>query len=707
MIDMTAPDQNAAPAEQPKAMDREQPEVDENTKKHVEKWIGKCQAAWNHWTKEAFDPMKLDMEYAYQGCDPEKWNSLNDYTVPVIGRHINQSVASLYAKNPKAVAKRKPRLEFKLWDGKAESLQMAQQQIQLAQQAAAIAPPTIDPLTGQAVAAQPMVDPNAMALVQDVQEGMMRKQLLDRTGKTLEILFNYFTAEQEPNFKKQMKQLVRRTKICGVGYVVLGFQRLTEKTKDPSAEIKELQDAIAALQEEETVIVREGLTFGFPRANEIIPDHENTRNLNGWIGAEWLAEVFDMTADRVKEVYKKDIGGKHTEYTDGGRTDVNQALVNRIKTGDDLGQKIARVYRVWDKVTGTVFTICEGYCDYLDPPAAPKIKLERFFPVFALTFNDVEHAKKLFPPSDVRELRHPQDEYNSSRQGMREHRQANRPGYVTGAGKLTEADREKIRNRKPHDIMELNAIEGQQKAADLFAAMPMTGIDPNLYTTEPAMQDILRSVGAQEANIGGTSGASATESSIAEASRSSALQSNVDDLDEFLSELARNGSQILLMNMSPGQVMEIVGPGCSWPELSREETAKELYLDIKAGSSGRPNRAMELANMERALPQLLQIPGVNPIPLARKYCDLLDLDLDEMIVEGMPSIVAMNQMVGKAMGAGAGAADDPNAQGPQGGNNAEKPAQGNEGPQPEYPGPQAGLSRMIQYDAAGNPVGAQ
>lgn len=722
---MTA-DQNAAPAEQPKAMDREQPEVDESTKKHVEKWIGKCQAAWNHWAKEAFEPMKLDMEYAYQGCDPKKWSSQDDYTVPIIARHINQSVASLYAKNPKAVAKRKPRLEYKLWDGKAESLQMAQQSVQAARG------PQMDPQTGAVMPPAPM-DPNAMALVQDVQEGQMRKQLMDRTGKTLEILFNYFTGEQEPNFKKQMKQLVRRTKICGVGYVTLGFQRVTDKDpdvttriadakaridaiermsadaadgeiKDPSAEIKELQDAIAALQEEETVIVREGLTFGFPRANEIVPDHENTRNLNGWIGSEWLAEVFDMTADRVKEIYKKDIGGKHTEYTEGGRTDINQALVSRIKTGDDLGNKIARVYRVWDKVTGTVFTICEGYCDYLDPPAAPKIKLERFFPVFALTFNDVEHEKKLFPPSDVRELRHPQDEYNSSRQGLREHRQANRPLYVTGIGKMTDADKEKIRSRKPHDVVELNAIDGQTKPGDLFGRVEFSGIDPNLYNTQPAMEDILRSVGAQEANIGGTSGASATESSIAEASRSSALQSNVDDLDEFLSELARNGAQVLLLNMTSEQVMEIVGPGCSWPELTREDVVKELYLDIKAGSSGRPNRAMELANMERALPQLLQIPGVNPIPLARKYCDLLDLDLDEMIVEGMPSIVAMNQMVGKAMGAAAGAENDPNAQGPQGGDNAEKPKQGNEGPQPEYPGPQAGMARIINYDMNGNPT---
>ncbi len=713
------------PAEQPKAIEREQPEVPEDTQKHIEKWQKLCTERYAAMKKDYFDAMKLDMEYAYQGCDPSKWNSEHDYTVPVIGRHINQSVSSLYAKNPKAVAKRKPRLEYKLWDGKAESLQMAMQSVQAAMQ------PQVDPMTG-AVMPPAAPDPNAMALVQDVQEGNARKQMLERTGKTLEILFNYYTSEQEPNFKKQMKQLVRRTKICGVGYVTLGFQRVMDKNPDittqiadfkqqletvqrlsadiadgeaqpPSTKIAELEMTIANLQQQETVIVREGLLFGFPRANEIIVD-EGCRNLNGWIGARWLAEVFDKTVDEVKEIYNKDVDGCYTEYTEGGRTDLNQAIRSRLSDSDKKGAN-ARIYRIWDKVTGNVFTICEGYKDYLDPPAPPKVKLERFFNVFALTFNDVEHEKKLFPPSDVRELRHPQDEYNSSRQGLREHRQANRPLYATGVGKLTDQDKQKLQNRKAHDVVELNAIDGQTKPVDLFTRVEFTGIDPNLYNTQPAMEDILRSVGAQEANIGGTSGASATESSIAEASRSSALQSNVDDLDEFLSELARNGSQVLLMEMDPGQVMEIVGPGCSWPQLAREEIVKELYLEIKAGSSGRPNRAMELANMERALPQLIQLPGVNPLPIARKYCELLDLDLDEMIVEGMPSVVAMNQMAGKMAGAAAGAADDPNAQGPQGGDNAPKPAQGNPGPQPAYPGPQAGLARNIGYDMSGNPTG--
>ena len=62
-------------------------------------------------------------------------------------------------------------------------------------------------------------------------------------------------------------------------------------------------------------------------------------------------------------------------------------------------------------------------------------------------------------------------------------------------------------------------------------------IDPNLYNTGPALQDILRVVGTQEANLGGISGGTATESSIAEASRQSTLSSASDELDDMLSEV--------------------------------------------------------------------------------------------------------------------------------------------------------------------------
>jgi hypothetical protein len=38
--------------------------------------------------------------------------------------------------------------------------------------------------------------------------------------------------------------------------------------------------------------------------------------------------------------------------------------------------------------------------------------------------------------------------------------------------------------------------------------------------------------------------------------------------------------------------------------------AKELWLEVKAGSSGRPNAAADAAKFERVYPLLVQVPGI-------------------------------------------------------------------------------------------------
>src|SRR3546814_7663517 len=82
----------------------------------------------------------------------------------------------------------------------------------------------------------------------------------------------------------------------------------------------------------------------------------------------------------------------------------------------------------------------------------------------------------------------------------------------------------------------------------------------DLYETNGIFEDILRIAGSQEANLGGAAGATATESSIAEGSRISSLESNTDDLDELLTTLARATGQLMLMELSVEKVIEIVGP---------------------------------------------------------------------------------------------------------------------------------------------------
>jgi hypothetical protein len=214
----------------------------------------------------------------------------------------------------------------------------------------------------------------------------------------------------------------------------------------------------------------------------------------------------------------------------------------------------------------------------------------------------------------------------------------------------------------------------------------MPGIDPNLYDTSPGLDDIQRTVGTQEGNLGGTGKATATESAIAEGSRNTSQSSEVDDLDMMLTEFARAAGQILMIETSTETVVEIVGPGAVWPKLSKEQIAKEVFLEVEAASTGRPNKAAETQNFQALAPLIMQIPGVSPDWLAKQAIRRLDdrMDPEDALTSGLPSMASMNRQA--QTGAGG---SDPNAQGAEGSQNTPgtEPPQNNAAgrPPPEAP----------------------
>lgn len=670
-------------------------EVPEDRAALVKRWVEKVKGDKKHW-KSDFDRMDKCIQLAAEGAD-KAWVDGDQYVVPIVLRHINQAVATLYHRHPKVIAKRKSKLLYQLWDGDPATLQ----------QAMAAAQPQVDPATGLPVVdetGQPLVDANAVALLQEVEAAKQHMVMLDRMGRTQELLFDHYLSEQDAGYKEQIKAVVRRGKVTGVGYIKLGFQRelgkdpeietgiaditskieyiegLMQKQARPDADpegpdIEDLRIQLEDLQSRVDIIVREGPVLSFPRADEIIPDR-NCRHLKTFTGANHVAHEFHMTPDRVLEVYGIDL-----------RKEGFQHYRSKGDEGSEKKDAKACVWEVWDKVAQQVFTICDGYKDFLREPSIPSVQVDRFWTLFPVVFNEAEG--RVYPISDVWAARHMQKEYNASREGLREHRIANRPKYASAKGRLEDDDKTRLASAAAHEIIELNSLSAGEKVGDLLQVIKHAPIDPALYETESTFQDIQRAVGSQEANLGGTSGATATETSIAENSRMSASADNVDDLDSALTALARAMGQLMMLELDIETVRGIAGPGAVWPEMSREEIAKEVMLEVEAGSSGRPNKAAEMANLERAMPYVIQLPGVNPMPLVKKYGRLLDLDPEDLIVEGLPSIVANNQ-------ASPFAGSDPNAapenQGGEGVNNAPAVAAEEPGAQPAYPAPSAGTA---------------
>lgn len=660
----------------------------------VKSLIQKVERAKKHW-KKSFDRMKEDTDF-YMG---KQWSSSDTddrYVANIVQRHVGQRVSALYAKNPKFVAKRRETLDFASWEGDMSSFQSIQMSMQ-----------------NSMATGQPM-DPTMVQTLQDAQQGFERRRMMDKLAKTLEIVAHYQLQEQQPSFKGQMKQLVRRTCVNGIGYVKVGYQRTMEKRpedieritditeqlttlerlgadkqdekfSEDHAKTEQLRLLLASLQAKQDVIVREGIVFDFPMSNSIIVDPK-CRQMSGFVGADWIAQEFILDIDEVKEVYKIDLGKEFTAYEDKGE-------------GDDKCEK-ATVWEIYSKKDGLVYVVCDGYHDFLKEPEAPILDLERFWPFFPLIFNEVDSDKDVIPPSDVRLLMPVQKEYNRARQALREHRFANRPLYATYEGALSEKDISNLQSHPANAVIKLQNLSPGQAVNSILQPVQHAPVDPSLYDTSMLLDDMMRVVGSQEANLGGASGSTATEVSVAEGSRMSSLSSNVDDLEDFLGELARATGQVLLVQMDQQTVMKIAGPGAVWPQLTASEVAQELMLEVEAGSNGRPNKAIQIQNFERIAPILLQIPGMNPEFMAKEALKRMDdgMDITDAIRAALPSIVAMNAQKQLAQG---DPASDPNMQGAAGATNvAPAPgAPGADGPTAP-PSPADIRSQGVQYPNA-------
>lgn len=630
------------------------PEISPTEESTVKVWRKRITDAKAHFEPD-FKRMRENMEFAAN----IQWSgqeSVDDkegrYVANFITNHVNQKVASLYAKEPKCEAKCRRRLNYAIWDGTDEQMQAATMAVQSSMMMGMMSPE----------AAQ------AGALLDDIQQGRQWEKLCKRVGQTLEILYGYQCDTQAPSFKKQMKQLVRRVITTGVGYVRVNFVRnfdhvlsssLTDDTlafrikrakaimsgieddtideKDPRIEqLRLLLESVqSSVQQGETKDVDERIEFDFPSATSIIVD-PRCQAIKGFIGAEWIAQqyimpvatanaYFELTGDK-----RITVGGDFVTYADDG---VAKARPTSSDRPDDVGAKpLGCFWEVFDYTTKEHFFICDGWKWYVRAPEALEPGVRQFWPIIALTFNDVEvepgQKVHIYPPSDVQLLKPMQMERNRSRQELREHRKVNRPFFWTNKGWVTDDDKEKF---SQHETGELVEMQGSPVSGDMKNAIgTWTGapIDQSVYNTAPLDDDARLAVGSNQAQQGSKIGnVAATPAVIQEQARMTGVSSNVDDLDDLLSEVAQSAGEIMLRTFSPQTVQRIVGKGAAWPDAQREDFLNEIYLTIVAASSGRPNKAVDIQNAQQIVPMLLNA-GANPWAVIKYLVGVLESNID-------------------------------------------------------------------------------
>jgi len=135
--------------------------------------------------------------------------------------------------------------------------------------------------------------------------------------------------------------------------------------------------------------------------------------------------------------------------------------------------------------------VIDGYDDFLEEPAAPKVKLSRFFPIYAYAPNMSDHDEKLFPESDVSLIRNPQIEYNKKRESAKQHRIANRPLYATPAGAMGEKDVESLAGYAAHSVIPLAGLKEGDDVGKLLQGVKKVAMEAELYETQSNIQDTM------------------------------------------------------------------------------------------------------------------------------------------------------------------------------------------------------------------------
>lgn len=606
-----------------------------------------------------------------------------------IQQMLNRLQASRYAKNPKTQATTRERMNFEFWDESEESLAGARALLQAAQ-------PILDQAAeAMAVGMQPSAPPPpeiemAQKIVKDYEQGMAEKALFAKVARTAALLVQQQWDTQTPEFIVQMKQLVTRVDTSRVGYIKVSYRR-DEKPLDPQQSAKAVSlrarlttlksqlDKVAngdidedSAEAQETAILLEAVTKELSAAEK--PEFEDEgpvddfltatsvivdpacRCLKEFIGAQWLCHEMVMPVEEAESQYGIslfDVGA--VLYDENGPA--GQAKVPSPKSNGETACRKVCVWHVQDKKTGMCFVLIDGVKHFIKPPYVDLPKVKRFWKLVALTYhvtevevNDPENDVTCYGKSTVRRVMPMQIDINSSGEELRQHRIANRPGSIGVASKFGENDRAKLNApRQSHECIFLQDIQTGEKVADYIQPRPTVPLDPALYDTAQSDQAMLLAGGVQSSNMGNQNpGETATGQAIAEGSRISVDDSQTADLDYFLGIVAQMHWEMSLQEMSSEVVKKKVGRGAVIPDIAKDRFATDIFIEIEAGSSGKPNAALEAAKAEKLGPLIIQaIADPRLAFLVKIYARILDanLDIDEILkapqVGGQPQPGAM------------------------------------------------------------------
>lgn len=327
--------------------------------------------------------------------------------------------------------------------------------------------------------------------------------------------------------------------------------------------------------------------------------------------------------------------------------------------GSEHSEEFVALWEIWDRDTNCVLTGIEGVPCWVKPAWNPPATT-RFYPFFLFCTSEVDGQRH--PQSLVSRAAKLLDEYNRIGSAEAEHRRRVRPKTMFNAGAMDDGEAEKLAKATTQEMVPVRTTVPKMDLRGLVVPVVYAGLDPALYDRQRISNEIERIFGVQEALAGSVQVQKTLgEAEIQESGRQARDSAKRDAMEGTLSDLALYTVEVARAFVTLEDAQAMAGPDAMWPEYTGpDDLVRMVNVDIRAGSTGKPNTsaereswAQQLPLLQSAIVQIGQLRQASPLDIADAMEKLLRItaersgdriDIDELIpqagaapiVPGMP-----------------------------------------------------------------------
>lgn len=524
-------------------------------------------------------------------------------------------------------------------------------------------------------------------------------------GKTAQVIVS--KQWKKTNLKRQAQPWVRAALTSKIGWLKITWQE--RKGKDPTTDraIADLQDnlmlckeRIRALQENKYDTTNEDLQHAELRAaidglnakaeklvdKGIVVDPVDMADVTisdecpsvfRYLDSPWISHRTYMRVEQAKSTYtdlseedwksastfsqKRPVASIATQSAILENTTAEMAdgygIAEAVRNSGKGG--FVCVEEIQDRITNQIYTLVKGVKRYAMQPYAPYPATSRFYSLFGLTFTEVDGCR--WAQSLNERSQTLQDSYSRVVSQLEIHRARSKPKLAFNANAMAETEAKKLTIGETAELIALYLTNPKQDLRQVLTPVSYNQVDMALYDTKPIMSQFELVWGLQEAMTGEIQTAkTATESEFQQAGTQSRTGNKRDILEEALTDIAKYFLEIDVQCLTYEDAVKLAGKEAFWPHgddgapaLGLDDLDQLAEINIRAGSSGKPNTKAQQESWSATLPilqglvmQIANLRQSNPIDLANKLEELVEetaarsgdnLDIERFIpAEGQP-----------------------------------------------------------------------